>query len=118
MIYIQSDFKNENGEIKGGMFVSNDRGKNWTQINNGLLKNLANNRVPGFIAGLAVCETKPETAYISTINPVPNEKGATEEVYCIFKTINGGSSGTGAYVFHTEGIYNKKFQRYMDGTQL
>ena len=92
MIYIQSAFKNENGEIKGGMFVSKDRGKNWIQINNGLLKNLAKNRVPGFIAGLAVCETKPETAYISTIQPVPDGKGGTEEVYCIFKTINGGNS--------------------------
>ena len=43
MIYIQSVFKNENGEIKGGMFVSKDRGKKWIQINNGLLKNLASN---------------------------------------------------------------------------
>ena len=65
------------GTIKGGMFVSKDSGKNWAQINNGLLKNLANPRVPGFIAGLAVCETKPEVAYISTINPMPDEKGAS-----------------------------------------
>ena len=75
MIYIQSDFKNENGEIKGGMFVSKDRGENWVQINNGLLKDIANGRAPGLNEGLAVCETKPEVAYISTINPVLNEKG-------------------------------------------
>ena len=92
MIYIQSAFKKENGQIKGGMYVSKDWGKNWIQINNGLLKNLATDKVPGFNEGLAVCETKPETVYISTINPMPNENGGADEVFCIFKTINGGTS--------------------------
>ncbi|MEO8762716.1 MAG: hypothetical protein ABI416_00420 [Ginsengibacter sp.] len=91
-LYIQSDFKNENGEIKGGMFVSKDRGGNWSQINNGLLKNLANGRAPGLNEALTVCATKPAVAYIGTTNPVKNEKGATEDVYCIFKTTNYGSS--------------------------
>ena len=111
MIYIQSAFKKENGEIKGGMFVSKDWGKNWTQINNGLLKNLANNRVPGFNEGLAVCETKPETAYISTINPTINEKGGTDEVYCIFKTINGGTSWEPVLMSSTpKGFITKNFK--------
>ena len=73
------------------MYVSRDRGKNWVQINSGLLTNLAGEQLPGFSEGLAVCETKPEAAYISTINPVLNENGVVEKIYCIFKTINGES---------------------------
>jgi len=91
-IYIQSIFQKGNGEMKGGMFVSKDWGKTWTQINNGLLKDLADDKVLELRQGLAVCETKPEVAYISTVNPTLNQKGNIEEVYCIFKTINGGST--------------------------
>jgi len=93
MIYIQSDFKKENGAIKGGMFVSKDWGKTWAQINNGLLKDLNNNRLPNLRdGGFSVCEKKPGVAYLSTVHPMEDDKGRVEEVYCIFKTINGGQN--------------------------
>ncbi|MEO6961729.1 MAG: hypothetical protein ABIY90_07170 [Puia sp.] len=91
-MYIQSAFRYENGKITGGMYVSRDRGKNWVQINSGLLTNLAGNQVPSLSQGLAVCESQPEVAYISTTNPVLSENGAVEKTYCIFKTVNGGES--------------------------
>jgi photosystem II stability/assembly factor-like uncharacterized protein len=92
MIYIQSDFQKENKEIKGGMFVSKDQGQNWVQANNGLLINLAANRLPDMRHGFAVCETKPQVAYVATVNPASDGKGGIDEVYSIFKTINGGNS--------------------------
>ena len=92
MIYIQSDFKKENEEIKGGMFVSKDRGETWAQVNNGLLKNCAANKLPDLRHGFAVCKSRPEVAYLSTVNPTPDEKGGIDEVFSIYKTINGGDS--------------------------
>ncbi len=90
LIYIQSDFQNVNGKIDGGMFVSSDSGKNWVSINNGILDGVADGMVPGFRQGLAVCESKPEVAYISTINPITNSNNKIEAIYSIYKTVNAG----------------------------
>ncbi|MEP6952195.1 MAG: hypothetical protein ABI863_23085 [Ginsengibacter sp.] len=90
--YIQSDFQKENEEIKGGMFVSKDRGRNWAQVNNGLLKDCAANKLPDLRHGFAVCETRPEVAYLSTVNPTVGDKGGIDEVFSIYKTINSGSN--------------------------
>lgn len=91
--YIQSDFKKENGVIDGGMFISKDWGNTWAQVNKGLLKGLVADKFPNLTRGeMAVCESKPEVAYFSTINPVRDQQGGTEDVYCIFKTQNGGNS--------------------------
>jgi photosystem II stability/assembly factor-like uncharacterized protein len=92
MIYIQSIFKKENGEIKGGMYVSKDWGQNWTQVNNGLLNNVTNNKLPDVRHGFAVCESKPEIAYLSTVNPRLNEKGENDEIYAIYKTTSAGNN--------------------------
>jgi len=92
MIYIQSDLKKENEEIKGGMFVSKDRGETWAQVNNGLLKNCVANKLPDLRHGFAVCKSRPDVAYLSTVNPTASDKGGIDEVFSIYKTINGGNS--------------------------
>lgn len=92
LIYIQSVFKNENGKIEGGMFVSPDSGKNWSSINNGILDGVADGMVAKFRHGLAVCESQPEVAYISTINPIINSNNEREDIYSIYKTINAGKN--------------------------
>ncbi len=92
LIYIQSRFGRENKEVNGGMYVSSDYGKNWKQINEGLFEGIAVGKVPIFRQGLAVCSSKPEVAYISTINPVTQKDGKTEEIYSIYKTENGGEN--------------------------
>lgn len=91
-IYIQTVFRQETAATGGGMFVSRDRGESWTQINNGLLVRVAGGTLPKFRRGLAVCETKPEVAYLSLISPEKNEAGGTDDIYCIYKTLNGGES--------------------------
>ncbi len=108
IIYIQSPFKRGNGETKGGMYVSRDGGKTWIQSNNGLLKGLAENKSPSFQQGLAVCETKPGVAYISTVNPINNKGGVIEEIYSIYKTSNAGASWEPVFLSSTPGGYITK----------
>ncbi len=92
MIYLISPFIRSKGKITGGVYLSKDWGENWIQINEDLLKDIAKERVPAFRRGLAVCESKPKVAYISTINPISHENGTIEEQYCIFKTENAGKN--------------------------
>ena len=75
LFYIQSGFEDSNGTTKGGMYVSRDLGVSWTFSNNGLFKDVPEGKLPSFRRGLAVCETQPDVAYISTINPVKNSEG-------------------------------------------
>lgn len=92
LIYIQAAFEKAGNKTEGGMYVSNDLGKSWIPVNQGLLEPVAEGRLPGFRRGLAVCETQPDVAYISVISPEKNEKGTTDDIYCIYKTTNGGKN--------------------------
>lgn len=92
LIYIQSKFVEKDGKTKGGMFVSNDLGESWTQINTGLFETVAIGALPKFRRGLAVCESQPEVAYISVISPEKNKNGQIDQIFCIYKTTNGGES--------------------------
>ena len=108
LIYIQSRFRRENTEVRGGMYVSSDMGNTWTQINEGLLKGVVPGRVPSLRQGLAVCGTVPEVAYISTVNPVLNDSGKTDDIYCIFKTTNSGKKWEPVLLSSTPGGYITK----------
>ena len=90
LIYLVSPSFRSMGEIAGGVYLSEDFGENWIKINNGLFNNIAKGKAPAFRRGLGVCKSKPEVAYISTINPVSLEDGTIEEQYCIFKTEDAG----------------------------
>jgi len=108
VIYIQAPFKNQSGETKGGMYISKDGGKTWIQRNDGLLNEIAENKVPSFQQGLAVCETKPEVAYISITNPIANKEGVIEEIYSIYKTLNAGANWEPVFLSSTPGGYITK----------
>jgi|WetSurMetagenome_2_1015567.scaffolds.fasta_scaffold00415_8 photosystem II stability/assembly factor-like uncharacterized protein len=108
LIYIQTVLRRENGIFKGGIYVSADLGVTWKQSNEGLLKGITPGRVPDFRQGMAVCGSRPEVAYISTINPVTNQNGQTEEIYCIFKTVNAGKSWEPVLLSSTPGGYITK----------
>jgi photosystem II stability/assembly factor-like uncharacterized protein len=107
-LYLQTDFRIANGKIEGGMFTSTDLGISWNACNRGLLENLARGRVPALRQGLAICQSRPEVAYISIVNPENDGSGQTVDIYCIFKTTDGGqnwipvlrSSSPGGYLTH------------------
>ena len=108
VIYIQCPFKRENGETKGGMYISRDEGRTWIQSNNGLLKDLDEKKLPSFQQGLAVCETMPEVAYISITSPVTGKDGKIEEIYSIYKTLNAGVNWEPVFLSSTPGGYITK----------
>ncbi len=92
-IYIMSDVSRlPGGQPSGGLYISRDRGRGWKQINNGLLEGIPIDRVPRFRGGPAVCETAPEIAYLSTINPVKRPDGKMEYQYGVFKTEDAGKN--------------------------
>ncbi len=91
-IYIQSSFSNTNGKAHGGMYVSKDIGKSWTQINKGLFDRVTSGKLPTFRRGLAVCKSQPGVAYISVNIPTAMEDGTPEMQYTILKTENGGEN--------------------------
>jgi len=91
-VYLVSlPFRSER-KIGGGVYLSEDLGETWIQINQGLFKNASKEKVPAFRGGLGVCKSNPEVAYISTISQVSLEDGTTEEQYGIFKTENAGKN--------------------------
>ncbi len=108
LFYIQSRFEGGNGKVTGGMYVSQDLGVSWAQSNSGLFTDVPDNMAPSFRRGLAVCETKPDVAYISTINPVKNSEGNIEMNYCVFRTDNGGEQWNPVLLSSTPGGYITK----------
>lgn len=89
LLYIQSPFRTGG---KGGMFISNNMGKSWKQMNNGLSREPYKNMLPSFRQALAVCESRPEVAYISIDYPRENSSGDFDPLYCIYKTLDAGEN--------------------------
>jgi photosystem II stability/assembly factor-like uncharacterized protein len=105
LIYIQSAFVEKNDKIGGGMYMSADQGESWSQINNGILNKVAEGQFPAFRKGLGVCETRPETAYISFTSPENNSEGELEYIYSIYKTTNAGEEWKPVYRASSQGGY-------------
>ncbi len=108
LIYIVSEFKNENGKIKGGIFATRDEGRSWSQVNTGLSDITVAGMQPYIRGGFAVCESQPDIAYLSLINPVKNIAGDLEAVYCIYKTTDGGVTWKPVLLSSTPGGYLTK----------
>jgi photosystem II stability/assembly factor-like uncharacterized protein len=111
LIYIMSDFRISGGEITGGVYLSRNMGKSWTQVNNGLLTYTAKNKLPGIRSGFAVCMSVPEVAYISMQNPVSRSAGEIVEEYSVYKTIDAGEKWAPVLLSSTpDGYITKNFQ--------
>lgn len=109
LIYVQSSFSKGSGKIAGGLFVSRDGGKSWTQANQGLLQE-TDSRPPVFSQGLAVCDSKPETAYVSLTKWISNNQGGTDETYCIYKTTDAGNSWNPVLLSSDKGYITGNFK--------
>jgi photosystem II stability/assembly factor-like uncharacterized protein len=89
LIYIQAPFTKDG---MGGMYISEDEGRNWTQINNGLREDIGKDVYPSFKQGLAVCESAARVAYISLTMPRQQKGDSTYgPVYSVYKTENSGA---------------------------
>ena len=63
---------------------------------------------PYFREGFAVCESEPDVAYLSAINPVKNSEGNLEAVYSIYKTVDAGAEWKPVLLSSTPGGYLTK----------
>ena len=109
VIYFQAPFNNKGGKVTGGMYVSRDWGNTWSPANNGLFSHLAAGTLPSFARGLAVCETMPHIAYVSTFGQIDKgEKG--NDIYCIFKTTDGGTSWEPVLLSSDEGYITNNYK--------
>ncbi|MBK7713752.1 MAG: hypothetical protein IPJ37_24630 [Bacteroidales bacterium] len=108
LIYAVTEFKNENGKISGGIYLTRDEGKSWSQVNSGLSDGTAPGLQPYVSGGFAVCESDPEVAYLSAINPVKNAQGSLEAIYCIYKTNDAGTTWKPVLLSSTPGGYLTK----------
>ncbi len=108
LIYIVSEIKSVNGKIQGGIYATRDDGKSWSQVNTGLANQGEKDMQPYFRGGLAVCESKPDVAYLSAIIPVKNTDGKPEAVYSIYKTIDAGAAWKPVLLSSTPGGYITK----------
>lgn len=102
VIYVLSGLSRREGEERGGAFVSRDRGQSWKRVSAGLFHGVPEGESPN-IRGLAVCETAPGTAYLSSSNTrsVRDVEGAW--YYGIFKTVNYGESWEPVWLADGEG---------------
>jgi photosystem II stability/assembly factor-like uncharacterized protein len=109
MIYLLSRFANKNGTTTGGIYVSKNLGASWNPANTGLFSNLAAGTVPSFARGLAVCETMPNVAYVSTFGQ--REKGKRgDDIYGIFKTTNGGANWEPVFMSCDTGYISNNYE--------
>ena len=92
LIYIMSHLRSAGNGIQGGVYLSRDMGKSWIQVNNGLMSSKARGKLPVLRRGFAVCESVPEVAYISMVNPESREKRELVAVYSVYKTTDAGTN--------------------------
>ncbi len=92
LIYIMSYMRPAVSGVQGGVYLSRDMGKSWTQVNTGLTASTAKGKLPVLRSGFAVCESVPEVAYISMVNPESRQGGALVAVYAVYKTSDAGAS--------------------------
>jgi hypothetical protein len=90
-LFILSRLERTGGGIKGGIYRSQDWGKTWKQVNEGLFEGVPAGQAPR-IRGLALCEKQPDIVYLSAANSGISRQDTTAWLYGIFKTENGGKS--------------------------
>jgi len=89
VLYVMADVREEGGRISGGAYRSDDRGKSWSPVCEGLFENLPAGSIPRFTT-LAVCEGRPEVVYLSCGSYPVVVSGNTQRQGGILRTENGG----------------------------
>jgi len=92
VIYVLSGISQQEDEVSGGIYRSDDLGQSWRQVNGNLVaEDSAGGMLPGFRT-LAVCENQPEIIYLSCSPFWVSENGNPQRYRGIFKSENGGET--------------------------
>ena len=107
--YILTELEETGGQISGGLFKTSDFGRNWTQINSGLLEGWRQTgQLPEFRT-LAICTGNPDLAYLSCASLYAGVNGSSERQFGIFRTVNGGAQWEWAYQANDSKILKSDF---------
>jgi hypothetical protein len=91
-IYILAEMKKGDKGITGGIYRSDDLGRSWREVNDGLPGEWKDAPVLPSFRTLAVCEGRPDVVYLSSNSfPVPMESYMQRQGG-ILKTTDGGKS--------------------------
>ncbi|MCE5271491.1 hypothetical protein LLH00_09445 [bacterium] len=99
----------KDGKVAGSVYLSRDRGKSWQEAGSGLRYEVPENGVPE-LRGLAVCETRPEVAYISSANAREARDKAGAWQYGIFKTSDSGGAWQPVWLSDDKGYLTRNHE--------
>jgi len=110
ILYVISDLdRDPEGKFAGGVYRSDDGGVNWIEANGDLIRNIPAGNTP-IIRAIAVCETRPEIAYLSITTHPKNKIDAKVKVrYEIFRTENSGKSWKTVYSANSVEVLTRNF---------
>ncbi len=108
LIYLMSPIKLAENKAVGGIYRSDDWGASWVQMNQGLLDQVPDGARLEFSA-LAVCETRPEVAYLARSLEPTGSTGDPIANYAILKTENGGNRWSPVYLADNRQMITKNY---------
>lgn len=91
VMYIASDYVRKDGQRKGGILASNDGGRTWRPLNDGIEKLVAAGTFPGFTT-MAASRNHAEVVYVSYTHLVP--PNAQTGYHGVLRTSDGGATWT------------------------
>ncbi len=108
LIYLMSPIKLEGNKAIGGIYRSDDWGVSWVQMNQGLLDQISDGARLEFSA-LAVCETRPDVAYLArSLDPARSTREPIAN-YAILKTENGGNRWSPVYLADNHHVFGDNY---------
>jgi photosystem II stability/assembly factor-like uncharacterized protein len=108
MIYLMAPLKHSKNKVIGGIYRSDDWGAGWVQVNEGLLDQAPQGNAPE-IRALAVCQTRPEVAYLSRSFESEGSSGKPVSNYAILKTENAGNRWSPVYLADSKQVLSKNY---------
>lgn len=107
--YLLADaVKDKEGRVKGGVYLSKNGGRTWTEANPAFMQKQSDKATPVFRA-IAVCETQPENAYLSAVHPAYGPNAKQDVRYEIYRTRNSGLSWEVVYSANSVEVLTRNF---------
>ncbi len=100
--------RDDKGNSSASLYLSNDGGANWRNINNDVLRDYPADQ-PHVLHAVGVCETRPEVAYLSMVSKVQGTDGKMHGKYEIYKTFNSGQNWSPVYSATDTEVTSKNF---------
>ncbi|MEA2064557.1 MAG: hypothetical protein U9P14_12710 [Gemmatimonadota bacterium] len=113
ILYILADVSLEGGKVTGGVYRSTDWGKNWVQVNKGLLgDDPPRTAEQARFITLAACEGAPRVLYLSCSTYMADDGGKMVRHFGTLKSENSGSDWRWVYRADNDVIFTDNYAGY------